>query len=52
MFHVKEKREEAYKKLNDRRDFEPNISVLLWHSTGSIAILLQEIISIYPCLAN
>lgn len=52
MFFVKDKREEAYKKLNDWRDIEPNIAVLLWHTTGTIAILLQEIISIYPFLAN
>lgn len=52
MFFVKDKREEAYKKLNDRRDIEPNIAILLWHTTGTIAILLQEIISIYQFLAN
>lgn len=45
-------REEAFKQLNNRRDFEPNLSVLLWHSTGTIALLLQEIISIYPCITN
>ena len=52
MFMVKERREEAFKKLNDRRGIEPNIATLLWYSTGSMAILLQEIISIYPYLTN
>ena len=40
MFMIKERREEAFKKLNDRRDKEPNIATLLWYSTGSMAILL------------
>lgn len=52
MFFIKEKREEAFKKLNDRRGKEPNIASLLWHQTGCIAILLQEIISIYPYLTH
>lgn len=52
MFQVKEKREEAFKKINERRDIEPNIASLLWHTTGCIAILLQEIISVYPYLTN
>ena len=52
MFMVKERREEAFKKLNDRRDIEPYLAKLLWYSPGSIAILLQEIISIYPYLTS
>lgn len=48
----KTKREEAFKMLNNRREKEPNIASLLWYSIGSIAILLQEIISIYPYLTN
>lgn len=39
-FYDKEKWEEAFKKLNDRRDIEPNIAILLWYSTGCIAVLL------------
>jgi len=45
-------REEAFKQLNNRRDIEPHLAVLLWHSVGTIAILLQEVISIYPHLTN
>jgi hypothetical protein len=45
-------REEAFKQLNNRRDIEQNLAVLLWHSVGTIAILLQEVISIYPHLTN
>jgi len=48
----KESREEAFKQLNNKRDTEPNIASLLWYSVGTIAILLQEIISIYPYLTN
>ncbi len=48
----KDKREEAFRMLNNRREMEPNIASLLWHSIGSIAILLQEIIKIYPYLTN
>jgi len=29
----------------------PNLAPILWHSVGTVAILLQEIISIYPYLA-
>lgn len=47
-----EGREEAFKQLNNKRDTEPNIASLLWFSVGTISILLQEIISIYPYLTN
>lgn len=40
MFMIKERREEAFKKLNDRREMEPDIASLIWYSTGSMAILL------------
>lgn len=57
MHHIKmlvdkENREEAFKQLNNKRDTEPNIASLLWYSVGTISILLQEIISIYPYLTN
>jgi len=48
----KDKREDCFRKLNQLRDKVPQMASLLWHSTGTIAILLQEIISIYPYLNN
>ena len=48
----KNTREEAFKQLNNKRDSEPNIASLLWHSVGTISVLLQEIISIYPYLTS
>jgi CCR4-NOT transcription complex subunit 9 len=41
------KKEEAFKELNDKRELIPNLAPVLWHSIGTVAILLQEIISIY-----
>ena len=46
-----ELKDEALKELNHRRDQIPNLAPILWHSIGTVAILLQEIISIYPYLA-
>lgn len=48
----RDNREEAFKQLNNKRDTEPNIASLLWYSLGTISILLQEIISIYPYLTS
>jgi len=44
------KREEIYKKLNDRRQNEPEIASIIWYSPGIVAILLQEIIESYQFL--
>lgn len=46
----KEKRYAAFNKLNSLRDVDKNLPVLLWHSPGTIAILLQEVTSVYPHL--
>lgn len=43
-------RDEAFKQLNNRREADKNLAVLLWHSVGTIALILQEIIMIYPML--
>ena len=48
----KEKRDEAFKLLSDRRETDKQLAVLLWHSVGTIAIILQEIIMAYPLLNN
>ncbi|XP_042444830.1 CCR4-NOT transcription complex subunit 9-like [Zingiber officinale] len=44
-------RENALLELSKKRDIFHDLAPLLWHSFGSIAALLQEIISIYPYLS-
>lgn len=46
-----DKREEALTELSKRRESFDDLAPLLWHSVGTIAILLQEIVSIYQCLS-
>lgn len=43
---VLEKREAALADLSKRREQFPDLAPLLWHSFGTIAAILQEIISI------
>ncbi|KAH7842446.1 hypothetical protein Vadar_005376 [Vaccinium darrowii] len=44
-------RENALLELSKKREQFEDLALLLWHSFGSIAALLQEIISIYPFLS-
>jgi CCR4-NOT transcription complex subunit 9 len=37
--------------LSKKRESFPDLAPVLWHSYGTIAALLQEIISIYPLLS-
>lgn len=37
--------------LSKKREAFPELAPVLWHSFGTIAALLQEIISIYPTLS-
>jgi len=46
-----EKREEALQELSKKRESFPNLAPYLWYSVGTVAILLQEIVSIYPLLS-
>jgi CCR4-NOT transcription complex subunit 9 len=53
--HVKDlieadKREAALLVLSKQREEFPDLAPILWHSVGTIAALLQEIVSIYPML--
>ena len=48
----KDRRRNAFKGLNERQELEPNMAPLLWYSTGTMALLLQEIISIYPHMTD
>jgi len=46
-----EKRESSLLELSKKREVVPNLAPILWHSFGTVAVLLQEIISIYPLLS-
>eukprot|EP01083_Nonionella_stella_P077987 213196_1 len=48
----REKREAALLKLSKEREVCPDLAPILWHSVGTIACLLQEIIAIYPLLQS
>lgn len=40
----------ALLKLSKKRESIPYLAPLLWHSFGSVAVLLQEVVAIYPAL--
>lgn len=44
-------RENALLELSKKREEFPDLAPILWHSFGTIAALLQEIIVIYPSLS-
>jgi CCR4-NOT transcription complex subunit 9 len=46
-----DQRETALLEMSKRRESFPDLAPVLWYSYGSIAALLQEIISIYPMLS-
>ena len=46
-----EKRESALLELSKKREAVPDLAPILWHSFGTIACLLQEIVTIYPLLS-
>lgn len=46
-----ERRESALLELSKNRECFPDLAPTLWHSFGTIAALLQEIIGIYPSLS-
>lgn len=48
---IQEQRESALLELSKRREEFPELAPILWHSFGTIAALLQEIVSIYPLLS-
>jgi CCR4-NOT transcription complex subunit 9 len=41
-------RENALMELSRKREKVVDLAVLLWHSFGSVAVLLHEVISVYP----
>lgn len=44
-------REAALLELSKKREDYPDLAPMLWHSVGTVAVLLQEIIAIYPTLS-
>mmetsp|Transcript_23857 Transcript_23857/g.34995 ORF Transcript_23857/g.34995 Transcript_23857/m.34995 type:complete len:322 (+) Transcript_23857:119-1084(+) len=46
-----EQREAALLELSKKREAFPDLAPVLWHSFGTIAALIQEIINIYPMLS-
>ena len=51
MFRDPNRKYDCFKELNNQRDNIPQLAPLLWYSTGTVTILLQEIINIYPNLS-
>ena len=45
-----DKREQALVELSKRRETFPDLAPILWHSFGTVAALLQEIMAVYPQL--
>jgi len=43
-------REHALLELSKKREVVPDLAPMLWHSFGTIAALLQEIVNIYPVI--
>eukprot|EP00026_Physarum_polycephalum_P011932 Phypoly_transcript_12182.p1 GENE.Phypoly_transcript_12182~~Phypoly_transcript_12182.p1 ORF type:complete len:325 (+),score=37.75 Phypoly_transcript_12182:79-975(+) len=48
---IPDKRETSLLALSKLRETVPDLAPILWHSFGTIAALLQEIVAIYPLLA-
>ncbi|KYR00904.1 cell differentiation family [Tieghemostelium lacteum] len=48
---IPEKRENALLELSKKREFIPDLAPILLNSFGTMAALLQEIVSIYPLLS-
>ena len=45
------KRDIVLQQLSKKRETFPYLAPMLWHSVGTVAVLLQEIIAIYPALS-
>lgn len=45
-----ESRESALLELSKKRETVPDLAPMLWHSFGTVAALLQEIVNIYPSI--
>ncbi|XP_053373503.1 CCR4-NOT transcription complex subunit 9-like [Mercenaria mercenaria] len=45
-----ETRENALQELSKKREVVPDLAPMLWHSFGTVAALLQEIVHVYPAI--
>lgn len=45
-----ETRENALQELSKKREVVPDLAPMLWHSFGTVAALLQEIVNVYPAI--
>ncbi|WAQ94563.1 CNOT9-like protein, partial [Mya arenaria] len=43
-------RENALQELSKKREVVPDLAPMLWHSFGTVAALLQEIVHVYPAI--
>ena len=50
LFILQMQREVVLLELSKKRESFADLAPILWHSTGTVAALLQEIVSIYPLL--
>ena len=46
-----DKRDNALVELSKQREHFAELAPFIWHSVGTIAALLQEIVSVYPSLS-
>ena len=46
-----DKRDNALLNLSTQREHFSELAPFIWHSVGTIAALLQEIVSVYPLLS-
>eukprot|EP00356_Strombidium_inclinatum_P008011 CAMPEP_0170484822 /NCGR_PEP_ID=MMETSP0208-20121228/4203_1 /TAXON_ID=197538 /ORGANISM="Strombidium inclinatum, Strain S3" /LENGTH=73 /DNA_ID=CAMNT_0010758265 /DNA_START=44 /DNA_END=265 /DNA_ORIENTATION=- len=46
-----DKRDDALTALSQQREHFSELAPFIWHSVGTIAALLQEIVSVYPLLS-
>ena len=46
-----DKRDNALMQLSQQREHFSELAPFIWHSVGTIAALLQEIVSVYPLLS-
>jgi CCR4-NOT transcription complex subunit 9 len=44
-------RDAALLELSKKRESVSNLALILWHTPGTVAVLLQEIIAVYPLLS-
>jgi len=47
---ISDKRESALAELSKKRDLFVNVAPILWHSTGAVTVLIEEVVSVYDLL--